>query len=218
VSPPGAARHRGLAPPWLLIITAGCALGGITAFVPLRFAASSAAPASLFLMSAAVVAGRWAAGSWSDRAGGRHLLVSGITACALGLAGLAAAIFGATALILPGAAVYGLGLGALQNDTLVIMFRRAGPGGHGTASTAWNIAVDAGTGIGATAIGWGSDILGLGGAFAVCAALIAALTPVAFTIRARERPPRDARNATHPPAGGPATCGSQHRGPSSETE
>jgi predicted MFS family arabinose efflux permease len=180
---------RRLAGPWLLVIVVSAAFGGITAFVPLRFAGSAAAPACLFGMSAAVIAGRWTAGARSDRASSGGLLTASVAACALGMAGLAAsAALGAASIALPAAVAYGLGFGALQNDTLIVMFRRGGPAGHGLASTAWNLAIDAGTGVGATAIGWGSGALGLGGAFAVSAAAIAALTPVTLGIRRRASP------------------------------
>lgn len=186
--PGGSALYRCLARPWLLLLAAACAFGGITAFVPLMPGSPGVAPISLFLMSAAGMAGRWTAGVISDRAGSGRLLVPGVVACVLGLGCLAAsAAFSVPLLTLPAAAVYGLGFGTLQNDTLTAMFRRAGSGGHGPASTVWNLAYDAGTGLGATAIGWGSDSLGLGGAFAVSAAVIAALTPAAHRISARER-------------------------------
>lgn len=211
-----ASRLRPLSRPWLLMIVSAAAFGGITAFVPLLFTGSAVAPVALFGMSAGVMAGRWTAGVLSDRGvtgrrarsqnprsyrplspvrarpGGYppeppgRLLLPSILACALGMAGFAAAAFASSALVaLPAAVVYGLGFGALQNDTLVVMFARAGtgPGGHGLASTAWNLAFDAGTGVGATAIGWGSGLVGLGGAFGVSAAAIAALTPVAAGVR-----------------------------------
>lgn len=179
----GTGRLRPLARPWLLVIVVSAAFGGITAFVPLMAGGSAIAPAALFGMSAAVIVGRWTAGVRGDRAAPGRLLLPSVAACALGMAGLAAAAFtGAVVLALPAAVVYGLGFGALQNDTLVVMFGRAD---HGLASTVWNLAIDAGTGVGATAIGWGSGLLGLGGAFGVCAAAIAGLAPAALGIRLR---------------------------------
>lgn len=188
VGPGGPALYRCLAAPWLLLIAAACAFGGITAFVPLMPNSPGIAPVSLFLMSAAGMAGRWGAGVLNDRAAPARLLAPSVIACTLGLGCLAAsAAFSVPLLILPAATVYGLGFGTLQNDTLTAMFRRAGTDGHSPASTVWNLAYDAGTGLGATAIGWGSDTLGLGGAFAVSAAVITALAPAAHRISARER-------------------------------
>ncbi|MFE4859840.1 MFS transporter [Streptomyces sp. NPDC056670] len=169
----GGSSH--LAGPFVLLIVAACALGGVTSFLPLALERPSAAPWALFLLSAAVVAGRWAAGVVNDRAGLGRLLVPGMLACAVGMGGFgaAAALDGDAVVVAALAAtVYGAGFGALQNDTLVVMFRRARQGGHGRASTLWNMAYDAGTGIGALAVGLFSQLIGLDGAFTGCAVLI----------------------------------------------
>ncbi|QFG22064.1 MFS transporter [Actinomadura sp. WMMB 499] len=185
----GAPRLRPLTGPFTALITAACALGGITTFLPLTFEDPAVAPVALFAVSAAAIAGRWAAGTWSDRAGAGGLLVPGVVASALGMGGFAAAAgmgAGGFAVAIAAAVAYGLGFGALQNDSLVVMFRRAGPSGAGTASTAWNFAYDAGTGIGAVAVGWSAHALDMHGAFAVTAVLIAAVVPVALSDARRE--------------------------------
>ncbi|MEU8966896.1 MFS transporter [Streptomyces sp. NPDC048491] len=169
----GGSSH--LAGPFVLLIVAACALGGVTSFLPLALERPSAAPWALFLLSAAVVAGRWAAGVVNDRAGLGRLLVPGMLACAVGMGGFGAAAAldgGAVVVAAVAATLYGAGFGALQNDTLVVMFRRARQGGHGRASTLWNMAYDAGTGIGALAVGVCSQLVGLDGAFTGCAVLI----------------------------------------------
>ncbi|HEY2195733.1 MAG TPA: hypothetical protein VGH76_25990 [Actinomycetospora sp.] len=69
-----------------------------------------------------------------------------------------------------GAGLVGLGFGGVQNDTLVTLFTRAGPGRSGPASSVWNTAYDTGTGIGATTL---AAVLGAAGAswsFVVAAA------------------------------------------------
>ncbi|MFE7118922.1 hypothetical protein ACFU99_26240 [Streptomyces sp. NPDC057654] len=174
---------------WLLrrlslrqVLMAG-ALGGVTTFLPLALSDSSAAPVALFLLSGAIVVGRWAAGVFSDRRGTGKLLVPSVLGCVLGMGGLGLATAGsgdASVLAAVAASVYGLGFGALQNDTLVIMFRRAGPRGHGAASTAWNMAYDAGTGIGAVAVGLTSHALGVDGSFSAAAVLILLAAPLAL--------------------------------------
>ncbi|MFI7104518.1 MFS transporter [Streptomyces sp. NPDC050161] len=169
--------------PFTVLITAACALGGVTSFLPLALSDSTAAPVALFLLSGAVVVGRWVAGVVSDRVGTGRLLVPSVLACVVGMGGfgLATAPFGDGAVLSAvAAAVYGLGFGALQNDTLVIMFRRAGPHGHGAASTAWNMAYDAGTGIGAMAVGVTSHALGVDGSFTAAAVLILLAAPLAL--------------------------------------
>ncbi|MFD0901827.1 MFS transporter [Actinomadura sediminis] len=185
----GTSRLRPLAGPFTALIAAACALGGITTFLPLTFDDAATAPAALFAVSATAMAGRWAAGMWSDRSGAGRLLVPGTAACALGMGGFAVAAGlgpGGFAVALAAAIVYGLGFGVLQNDTLVVMFRRAGAPGAGAASTAWNLAYDAGTGIGAVAVGWTALVLDMNGAFAAAAVLIAALAPVALSDARRE--------------------------------
>ncbi|GGV19946.1 MFS transporter [Actinomadura cremea] len=197
----GAPRPGPLKGPFTALITAACALGGITTFLPLTFDDPAIAPVALFIVSATAIAGRWAAGMWSDRSGAGGLLVPGMAASALGMGGFAVAAGmgpGGFAVAIAAAVAYGVGFGVLQNDTLVVMFRRAGPAGAGTASTAWNFAYDAGTGIGAVAVGWSAHILDMNGAFAVTAVLIAATVPVALSDARREaaargRPPSGAR-------------------------
>ncbi len=174
---------RPLGRPFTVLITSACALGGVTTFLPLALDAPSAAPVALFLLSGAIVVGRWAAGVFSDRRGTGRLLVPSALACAVGMGGLGLATASSgdgAVLSAVAASLYGLGFGALQNDTLVIMFRRSGPRGHGTASTAWNMAYDAGTGIGAAAVGLTSHALGVDGSFTAAAVLILLAAPLAL--------------------------------------
>ncbi|WP_234401917.1 MFS transporter, partial [Thermobifida halotolerans] len=99
-----AGRLRPLAAPGTLMVVSACALGGITSFLPLALEGAAAAPAALFTLSAAMIAGRWAAGAWSDRTGMGRLLVPGTVMCAAGMGGLAAA---AAALPVPAVAAAG---------------------------------------------------------------------------------------------------------------
>ncbi|MEU1802858.1 MFS transporter [Streptomyces sp. NPDC019937] len=194
---------RPLAGPWAMLIVSACALGGMASFLPLTLEGDATAPAALFVLSAAVIVGRWAAGAFNDRAGSGRLLVPGVLACALGTAGVAGAAAGLPApavLASVAAGLYGLGFGALQNDTLVMMFHRAGPQGHGVASAVWNMAYDAGTGIGAVAVGVVSQVVGVDGAFAAAAVLIGLVGPLARHERIHET----AQRVTPAPAG--ETC------------
>lgn len=182
-------RWRPLLNPWSLLITAACALGGLTSFLPLALENGEVAAAALFVLSATMITGRWGAGWLSDRFGTGRLLVPSVLACATGMAGFAAVVAGAPAwpVSLAAATAYGLGFGALQNDTLVVMLVRAGPRGSALASTVWNSAYDAGTGIGSVSIGLLAGALTMGGAFAVTAAAIAATAPVAWVCARRSR-------------------------------
>ncbi|MDT0379248.1 MFS transporter [Streptomyces sp. DSM 42041] len=183
-------QWRPLVSPGTVLLTAACALGGVTSFLPLALAGSSLAATALFVLSSAVVAGRWGAGRLSDRLGPGRLLGAGVVACAAGVGGFAAAVAGVSpvGVAMAAAVVYGLGFGALQNDTLVLMFARVDANGRGLAGTAWNMAYDAGTGIGAATIGLLSGAVSLAGAFTATAIVILASTPLAwFGTRASAR-------------------------------
>lgn len=184
---PAAGLLRSLAVPGLLMVVSACALGGVTSFLPLAVAGSTTAPAALFALSAAMIAGRWAAGAWSDRGGAGRLLVPGTVLCAAGMGGLAAAVATSPVLAVAAAALYGFGFGVLQNDTLVVMFHRAGPGGSGTASATWNVAFDAGTGAGSASTGLLAQALAFPGAYSAAALLVAAAVPFAWYDARRER-------------------------------
>lgn len=175
---------RGLAGPWLLMIVASTALGGAMAFVPLALDDPTVAALTLFVVTAAMVAGRLLAGVWNDRTGRTGgLLPPAVLASALGMVGLAVAVdlpTGSAAVALLAGAGYGLGFGAIQNETLLVMFHRAsGPGGTGRASTIWNIGYDAGMGAGSFAMGVVAQLSGMRGAFGLAAVVIALALPVA---------------------------------------
>lgn len=162
---PGTGRPaflRAAVAPWLVMLVCAASAGGVITVLPLSQPAGPAAGA-LFALTAAQLVGRTVAGELGDRLG----LGGRITAPALGVAALGAGLVAwgltgaGTAAVLAGAGLVGLGFGAVQNDTLVTLFGRAGPGRSGPASSVWNTAYDAGTGLGATAL---SAVLGAAGA------------------------------------------------------
>ena len=169
----GAGRRTFLAAavaPWLVMLVCAASAGGVITVLPLTQPAGPAAGA-LFALTAAQLVGRSVAGELGDRLG----IAGRITAPALVVAALGAGLVAwgltgvGTAAVLAGAGLVGLGFGAVQNDTLVTLFARAGPGRSGPASSVWNTAYDAGTGLGATVL---SAVLGAAGApwsFAVAA-------------------------------------------------
>ncbi len=177
---PAPAGWRALAVPSVLMVVSACALGGVTSFLPLAVADTAAVSAALFALSAAMVAGRWAAGAWSDRGGAGRLTAPGTLLGAAGVGGVAAAVAGLPVPVVAAAALYGFGFGVVQNATLVVMFHRAGPGGSGTASAAWNVSFDAGTGAGSVATGLLAQALAFPGAYCATALLIAAAAPLAW--------------------------------------
>jgi hypothetical protein len=162
--------------PWLVMLVCAATAGGVITVLPLAQPAGVAA-AALFALTAAQLVGRSVSGELGDRLG----LTGRLTAPALVLAALGAGVVawglvaGGTAAVVAGAGLVGLGFGGVQNDTLVTLFARAGPGRSGPASSVWNTAYDAGTGLGATAL---SAVLGAAGApwAFVVAALACTLT------------------------------------------
>ena len=162
--------------PWLVMLVCAASAGGVITVLPLAQPAGVAA-AALFALTAAQLVGRSVSGELGDRLG----MTGRVTAPALvvAAAGAGAVAWGlvaaGTATVLAGAGLVGLGFGAVQNDTLVTLFARAGPGRSGAASSVWNTAYDAGTGLGATAL---AAVLGAAGApwAFVVAALACTLT------------------------------------------
>jgi hypothetical protein len=150
------------AAPWLVMLVCAASAGGVITVLPLAEPAGPAAGA-LFALTAAQLVGRSVSGELGDRRG----LVGRLTAPALVVAALGAGVIawglvaGGTWAVVTGAGLVGLGFGGVQNDTLVTLFTRAGPGRSGPASSVWNTAYDAGTGVGATAL---SAVLGAAGA------------------------------------------------------
>ncbi len=177
--------------PLLLMLVAALASSAFTTFlaIPLEHA-SWVAVAALLAYSVLLLTGRWAAGMRSDRDGRPTLLVPGVLSASVGMALAAWAIWPAqtgwdgpgpagAVLVVLGAALFGAGFGATQNDTVVVMLRRVGPSGYGAASAAWNIGYDGGTGVGALGLGVALQYLGYGWGFALTTAALVAFLPVA---------------------------------------
>lgn len=158
----------------LVSLFAVCTMVGgvLVTFLPLAapgVGAFSAATAILAL-GLATTAGRWWAGRFGDRNGPRGLLAPGLVLAALGVATLAQ---GGPALLV-GATIFGLGFGALQSATLVMVMARVSKEEYGLGSTLWNAAFDAGTGLGAFLFGFVVEASGFSSAFYLCAALLLA--------------------------------------------
>ncbi|MFC7327625.1 MFS transporter [Marinactinospora rubrisoli] len=197
----GRRTAAGLAAPLAVMLAMAIASSGVVTFlaIPLERTPGLATTA-LLAYSVALLVARGAAGAFADRCGRPLFLLPGLVGAVAGLAltswalwplgdsGGAPGAAGAAAVV-AGAALFGAGFGGAQNDTLVVMFRRAGPRGPGTASAAWNIGYDAGTGAGALVLGIAVRDLGYGPAFAVAGAVVAAALalPVRTTTRARDR-------------------------------
>ena len=167
----------------LLVVTLSG--GGVLTFLPVQRPNGSLATVALLTFGATGALARWRAGALADRIGARLLLPMAVLLAALGMAVLAAGLGGdSIPVILVGAAVLGVGYGAVQNVSLLVAFDRAGPANQTIASAAWNAAFDAGTAVGALVVGLVATGAALGRpgfpwTFGGCGALILLTLPLA---------------------------------------
>ncbi len=180
---PRPAARSALAPV-LAMVTCSIAQGGVITFLPLAVPGAGLLVAGALLATAAgALIGRLVAGELVDRRGwGGRLLVPGMLLTAAGLAAeVTALVTGVGALVVLGAAVVGFGFGMVQNDALTVLFAAFGSTGYGAASAIWNIAYDAGTGVGALGLGAVAEPFGYSAAFGVAAVLLLAGVVVAWS-------------------------------------
>jgi predicted MFS family arabinose efflux permease len=152
--------------------------GIVVTFLPLAVAPghSGAVAAALFVQPAAATASRWLAGRHADRRGAAELVVPGLAASAAGI--FIIALTGVPVAVVVGAAVFGAGFGITQSATLTLMYSRVPACGYGTVSALWNVAYDAGMGIGAVGFGAMAGLTGYPWAFALTALMmLTALVP-----------------------------------------
>jgi len=81
--------------------------------------------------------------------------------------------------------VFGAGFGVAQNASLILMFERVQPSGYDTASALWNLAYDAGLGVGGAGFGVLVAQTGYSAAFACTAVLMLVALVPALRDRAR---------------------------------
>jgi MFS family permease len=181
--------------PLVAMLTCSIAQGGLITFLPL--AAPDAAllvAGALFATSAGGLLGRLVAGELVDRRGwGGRLLTPGMLLVAAGLvAEIVALAVGGGVLFVLGAAAVGVGFGLVQNDALTVLFAAFGSSRYAAASAAWNIAFDAGTGLGALGLGAVADPFGYPAAFGTAAGLLC------VSVAAVRRGPQVARSQPGP--------------------
>ncbi|AOW92800.1 MFS transporter [Rhodococcus sp. WMMA185] len=165
--------------PWLAIAVAAAAFGGLSSLLPIALEdRASFAGVILAVSSGATLLGRYTAGFVSDRIGVGRLLVPALALVCAGLVlfALGEATHAHAALLVCAAIAFGFGFGAVQNESLVMVFTAAGPSRFGAASAGWNIGFDAGAGLGSLALGVVASLAGYFWVFAV-AAMAAAVVP-----------------------------------------
>jgi|SRR5690554_359576 len=169
-------RTRAIVRPTIAFTSTTLALGVAATFLPLATdALLGVAALALLVQGTATMLARWVAGRLSDRYGSRRFLVP---AMLLASGGIAVLFFvDSPAAIIGGMAVFGVGLGAVQNLSLTLMLENTHAGDFARVSVLWNIAFDAGMGIGSVAFGYLAIITGYPWGFAILG-LVMALTVV----------------------------------------
>ncbi|OZM84403.1 MFS transporter [Pseudonocardia sp. MH-G8] len=161
--------------PLVAMLTCSVAQGGVITFLPLAAPdAGLIVAVALLATSGGALVGRLVAGELVDRRGlGGRLLAPGMLLTAAGLVAEVVALgAGGGPLVVLGAAMVGVGFGVVQNDALTVLFAAFGRNRYGAASAAWNIAYDAGTGVGALGLGAVADPFGYPAAFGAAAGLL----------------------------------------------
>ena len=158
--------------PSVVFLTTALAGGVVVTFVPLAAprAPGSLAALALLLFAAASTLSRWWAGRHTDRHPAADLLRPGALLAGLGVAGLVLvdvplALLAATTLV-------GTGFGIAQNASLTLMFEAMPRAAYDSVSAIWNLAYDAGLGVGGAGFGVLLTLTGYPVGFAVTAALI----------------------------------------------
>ncbi|GGV30351.1 MFS transporter [Actinomadura cremea] len=167
-------RSAVLVLPAIAFAATSMASGVLVTFLP---AVSGFAAGALLVQAAATTLARWWAGRAGDRHGAGRLLPPAVALAGAGIALLVlaphpAAVFGAMVL-------FGAGFGVAQNASLAMMYERVPLSGYGTVSAIWNIGFDGGMGVGGAAFGVAADRAGYSAAFALTAALIFLVLPLA---------------------------------------
>jgi MFS family permease len=152
------------------------AAGIFVTFLPLAATRANANVVALALLCqpAAAIGGRWIAGRYGDRhvagSGATSLLIPGVLVTAVGIA-----LLGLTAspiAVVIGALLFGSGFGVTQNASQMVMYNIVPESGYSMVSAVWNLAYDAGMGIGAAGFGVLAAHTGYPGGFALTAIML----------------------------------------------
>lgn len=165
-------RNPDIMRPAVVFGTITMAAGIFVTFLPLAATHATANVAALALLCqpAAAIAGRWIAGRHGDRRGAAGLLVPGVFVTTAGIALLS--LTASPAAVVAGALLFGAGFGVTQNASLTVMYDRVPESGYSMVSAVWNLAYDAGMGIGAAGFGALAAHTGYPGGFALTAIVL----------------------------------------------
>lgn len=152
----------------LVVITA--AGGAVTTFAP-QFGSAEMAFGALLGLTGTAAVSRWWIGGVADRYGPVRFIAPMLGVGALGLVAIALGLADQRAVVvIAGSVLVGAAFGGLQSLTLVQAFAAAGEHARGAVSVAWNVGFDAGTGLGALAVGAVATAFSFPAAFAVMTA------------------------------------------------
>jgi predicted MFS family arabinose efflux permease len=174
------------------------AAGIIVTFLPLDVPHRSAGVVALAFLAqtATATVARWLAGRNSDRRDPARQVIPALATASVGL--MLLAIISSSVAVVVGSLIFGLGFGIMQNASLTLMYQRVSVSGYDAVSAVWNLAYDAGMGIGAA--GFGLLALGVGytTAFLIAgAAILFALAPAVRDRRDASAVPNYLRWAVH---------------------
>ena len=149
---------RTLSGPIAALVAITASGGAILTFTPHILTSPALAFLGLLAFTGTAAASRWGAGGIADRFGPTAAIAPLLFTGALGLAviGLRADSIDDTpgrVLVIVGLLLTGVAYGGLQNLTLAQAFNAAGEPARSSVSIAWNLSFDAGTGLGAFAVG-----------------------------------------------------------------
>jgi predicted MFS family arabinose efflux permease len=183
VDDPASAAYHHLLRPAVLLTSVTLAGGATLTFVPQMTSRGGLGAAGLLVMGLVTALGRWRAGPLADRYGPQRFLWPLLLLAAAGTALIAWSVVDVhrtkVGLFLAGAAVLGVGYGALQNLTLVVAFASVSRRHHHLASSVWNVGFDGGTALGSVAVGLIAARTSFTVAFLVAACLAVAVLPLA---------------------------------------
>ncbi|MGV0810868.1 MFS transporter [Mycolicibacterium boenickei] len=162
---------RGLINPIAVLVVITAAGGAVITFAP-QFGTAEVAFAALLGLTGTAAVSRWWIGGVADRYGPGRFIAPVLCLGAVGLVAIAAGLAygGNAAVVIAGSVLVGVAFGALQSLTLVQAFEAAGEHARGAVSVAWNVGFDAGTGLGALAVG----AIATAGSFPLAFAVMAA--------------------------------------------
>ena len=153
---PASAAYLRLWRPTVLLLSVTMAGGAAITFVPQMVSDDLLGAAGLLVMGVVAALARWRVGGLADRLGVQRFLWPLVVVTGVSTALVAWSVRDAetsAGLFLTSAALLGLSYGALQNLTLVVAFDSVSRRHHNLASSVWNMGFDAGTALGAVAVG-----------------------------------------------------------------